>query len=114
MTPTPESTVDPLTIEDDSETLTSCKEKCKEWLHGANLFFQDVANIAIKFFNDMSDDYRSITSQLALERKERARSFTNDQSVSMRMAKNTTDGEIVNDMVSFTNTFLYVYLKEGN
>ena len=100
MSPSPESTVESVTtIDEDSTSSKTCKEKVSEWMTTARLYFQDVANSLTNFLNETSVDYRYITSQLALERLERARTYSMSQTDNVVHNENIeeTDDETKDD-----------------
>ena len=54
----------------------SFKEKCNKAASSVFSIFEQMAEMIIKFFDECSSDYRYITSQLAVLRKERARTVS--------------------------------------
>ena len=63
--------------EDVTETeKQSLKEKCNKAASSVFSIFEQIAEMIIKFFDECSSDYRYITSQLAVLRKERARTVS--------------------------------------
>lgn len=82
----------------------SFKEKCNKAASSVFSIFEQMAEMIIKFFDECSSDYRYITSQLAVLRKERARTVSESHRRRLLVDERDSSGKEGNsDEVSFHN-----------
>ena len=82
----------------------SFKEKCNKAASSVFSIFEQMAEMIIKFFDECSSDYRYITSQLAVLRKERARTVSESHRRRLLVDERDSSGkEGISDEVSFHN-----------